>query len=172
LTEIIEYIDQQITGCVADVTSFGICHLVEDGESIYPSTLEEEAEKVSPSEEHTVTIYHRLLNGNPEPREDASFGRTITVQNNQRVRTVVFIEMSASLSLIDDIINALPDVFNISGYSFVNVSKEIDLVRDSRAVWSDEYGDAAKDKFQKRYNIYAIEYNVEYIKCPVCETES
>lgn len=172
MNDIIEYIDQQIAGCLDSVTSFGLCHLIEDGEMTYPSTLEEDAEKVCPSEDHAVTVYHRLANGNYIPREDVSFGRKITSQNAQRIRTVVFIRMSDDMNLIDDLINALPDVFELSGYSHVNVSKEVDLIRDSTAVWDEEFNDSNKSAYQKRYHVYAIEYNVEYIKCPSCEAVS
>jgi hypothetical protein len=169
LIDLIEYIDTQIDGCISDVKLYGLCHQLEDDNGIYPATVALEATAAFPDDNYNVVIYHRLLNGTPEPREDASFGRKVTTQTNQNLRTVILIKIDQDdQSKIDDIINALPDSFDMTGYSFVNVSKQINLIRDRSAIWEDEYGDAYKDKYQVRYHIYALEYELQYIKCPVC----
>jgi hypothetical protein len=172
LTELIDHIDEQISECIDGITPFGLCHLIEDDNGIYPATVAEESQKVTPDDTITILTYHRLLNGQIGEREDLSFGRKKTRQNVQRIRMVVFTELSAPESLIMDIINAMPDTFEISGYEFSNISSTIDLIQDRDAIWQTEYGEAFKMKYQKRYHIYAVEYSLEFIKCPVCETES
>lgn len=169
MTDLIDHINAQINACI-DAETFGLCHLVEDTGGIYPATVAEESQRIAPNDQHDILIYHRLLNGQYTPREDLSFGRSITAQNAQRVRTVVFISLALDQDKIDDIINALPDDFEVSGYQFANVSKTIDLIRDRAAIWNEEFGEAYRSKYQKRFQIHALEYNVEYIKCPVCET--
>lgn len=170
MTDLIDYIDEQISFCIDSVTFFGLCHLLTDDNGVYPATVGAEATKVTPNDNSPILIYHRLLNGQYEPREDLSFGRKITAQNNQRIRTVVFIDIGVDQSVIDDIINALPDMFEIEGYKYLNVSSTVDLIRDRTAIWQEEFSEAYRSRFQMRYHIYAIEYNLEYIKCPVCET--
>lgn len=170
MTDLIDHIDEQIKTCIgAGIKTFGLCHLIEDDNGVYPATVGKEGIKVAPDNNFNVLIYHRLLNGSIEPREDLSFGRKVTGQTNQRMRMVVFIDISEQ-ALIDDIINALPDVFEIDDYQYCNVSGSIDLIRDSVAVWSEEFSEAYKSRFQKRFHVYAVEYTLEYIKCPVCET--
>jgi hypothetical protein len=176
LREIINYIDCQLQGCFPEAHQKGICHLVEDDSSDrYPSTLFEEAEKVVPEDRHELTYYYRLLDGSPEPDEDLSFGRKKTIVNSQQVRVVMFIKMDCdSLTIVDDFINALPDTFELdtspAEYKKLTINKEISLIRDSNAIWEDEYSDSYKDKYQKVFNIYALEFSIEYIKCPVCVT--
>lgn len=135
---------------------------------MYPATIEQEAKKAVPDDRYLVTTYHRLLNGNIDAREDISFGKRITGQNNQRVRMVVFAKLSEGETKIDDIINAMPDSFEMDDYQFVNVSKNISLIRDRDAVWTTEFSTSYKDKYQKKWNVYAVEYDLQYIKCNVC----
>ena len=176
MREILDYIDSRIHDCLSEVERYGLCHLIEDdSEEKYPSTLEEDAKKITPNDRFEFQYYHRLLNGSNEPLEDLSFGRTPSVLNSQEVRTVIFARMKCDdLRFIDDFINSLPDniVLNESPqkYKKITLSKNISLIRDSTAIWEDEFSTAYKDKYQKAWNIYALEYSIEYIKCPVCVT--
>lgn len=177
MRDIIDYIDAQLHECFPEARAFGICHLIEDDQAEkYPSTLEEDAIKVSPNDKYEVLYYHRLLDSNAEPDEDLSFGRKKTVVNNQPIRTVIFVRMKEDdLSFIEDFINALPENFELedspSQYKKLNVSREVNLIRDSNAIWEDEYSESYKDKYQKVWNIYALEYNIQIAKCPVCVTQ-
>lgn len=174
MTELVDHINEQIDACInaspETARLYGLCHLVEDDKGHYPALVAEESQRITPSDDRAITIYHRLLNGNYAPREDLSFGRNPTIQNTQRVRTVVFIELSEDQNKIDHIINALPDHFEVDGYKFANVPKTIDLIRDRAAIWNEEYGEAFKKAYQMRYHVYALEYAIEYIKCQECET--
>lgn len=174
MREILQYIDDQIGACFADIQAMGLAHLVEDDSAeIYPATLEEQSKKICPDDRYEFLYYHRLLDSTPEPSEELSFGRKITVKNSQKIRTIVFARMKCdSLTFIDDFINALPDTFELdqspAEYKMLSLQKGINLNRDSNAVWADEYSAAYKDKYQKIWNIYALEYNIDFIKCPIC----
>lgn len=176
MKDIIDYIDGQLHECFPEAQAFGICHLIEgDNTEKYPSTLEEKAIAVYPNDKYEVLFYHRLLNGNPQPDEDLSFGRKKTIVNEQTIRTVVFVRMKEDdLSFIEDFINALPETFELdespTQYKKLNLIREVNLIRDSAAIWEDEYSDSYKDKFQKVWNIYALEYSIQIAKCPVCVT--
>jgi hypothetical protein len=170
MTEIIDHINEQIENCIEDVRTYGLCHLIEDdsGEQ-YPSLIGSSSIKISPDDQYSILIYHRFLNGDYSPNEDLSFGRRVTAHNQQQIRTVVIIDIDTDLSVIDDIVNALPDDFEIEGYKLVSVSKNVNLIRDSNSVWSQEFSEAYRDKYIKRYNIYSLEYGVQYVKCATCE---
>jgi hypothetical protein len=174
--DIIAYIDAQLHECFPDAQAFGICHLIEDDNAEnYPSTLEEKAIAVYPNDKYEILYYHRLLDGSPEPDEDLSFGRKKTIVNSQAIRTVVFVRMKEDdLSFIEDFINALPETFELEEspvqYKKISLVREVNLIRDSNAIWEEEYSTSYKDKYQKVWNIYALEYRIQVAKCPVCVT--
>lgn len=180
MTELIQYINTQIAACLDTsperIRFYGICEILLGNEEQFPSPLlapgsppgRAQGIKVVPDESLPITIYHRLLSGSPEPSEEFSFGKSVTTENKQLIRTVIFIKIGEDLSLIDDIINALPDSFNVSGYALANVSKNISLIRDRDAIWREEYSDAYKDKYQMIFHIYALEFGLNYIKCKPC----
>ena len=168
MTDLIEYIDNSIKNCVTEVRQFGLCHLLQGDNETFPATIEANAKKAVPDDRFLFTTYHRILNGNLEAREDVSFGKTMTAQNNQRMRMVVFVRIDQPETKIDDIINAMPDSFDVTDYEFANVSKNISLQRERDAIWTAEFSTAYKDKYQKKWNVYAVEYDLQYIKCNVC----
>lgn len=168
MVDLITYIDNTVKNCVTSAKQYGLCHLLEGDNERYPATVENQAIKAVPDDRYLICTYHRALGGNLDPREDLSFGISPTVQNSQRVRMVVFIKFGSDQSLIDDIINALPDDFEYSGYQFVNVSQNISLNRDRDSVWTSEFDKAYKDRYQMKWFVYAIEYDLQYIKCNVC----
>ncbi len=175
MREILDHIDAQLHECFPEAHTFGICHLIEDDQSRYPSTLEEKAISVYPNDKEEILFYHRLLDGNPAPDEDISFGRRKSIVNSQNIRTVVFVRLKEDdLSVIEDFINALPDTFELetspAEYKKLSISGEVNLIRDSAAIWETEYSDSYKDKFQKVWNIYALEYSIQIAKCRVCVT--
>ncbi len=81
---------------------------------------------------------------------------------------VVFVKLGQSESLIDNIFNAMPDSFTSDDYQFANVTKTTAILRDRDQIWTAEFGTSKKDSYQMVYNLYAIEYDLQYIKCNVC----
>lgn len=179
MSDLIDYIDELIHDCIGDGEFHGLCRLLQDDQGeVYPATYPDSAGKfikVTPNDRHTVVTYHRLLDGAFEDSETFSFGRTMSVENKQLVRMVVLVHFDEGESVIDNIINALPDQMTPSDignadYKSVIVGPAITLIRDRDSIWTTEWGNAYKDKYQMRYNIYAIEYTISYIKCPSCVT--
>lgn len=174
MREILDHIDGLIHDCLPEIEQYGLCHLIEDdNEDRYPSTLYEQSKKITPDDRFEFQYYHRLLNGNSSASEDLSFGRSQSVLVSQEIRTVIFARMKCdNLRFINDFINVIPDNIVLdespTEYKKITVSKNINLIRDSNAIWEDEFSDSYKDKYQKVWNIYALEFNIEYIKCPAC----
>lgn len=168
MLELIENINQAIESCFSgSVTTYGLCHIVQDTNEQYPSTKLKDGEKVVPNDDVDILIYHRLLNSEFEHDEDLSFGRKKKFVSNQTIRTVIIFDLEEETTP-EDIANSLPEQVTISGYEFVNISKDMTLNKDSNAVWDEEYSESYKDKYVKRYNIYALEYQVNYLKCTIC----
>lgn len=170
MKEILKNIDEAIGNCTEDVKFYGLCHQLEDdSESVYPATVELDAEKAVPDDNYEVTIYHRLLDSDYAPIDEVPFGRNRIKRTTQRVRTVVLIKMGIDTdNQILDIINSVPDRTIVEGYDKVLIGTDISLIRDRSAIWEDEYGEAYKDKYQAVYHVYAFEYDIIFTKCPVC----
>jgi hypothetical protein len=167
MVELIDYIDTQIKNCITEAKQFGLCRLVEDTNDKYPATVERQATKAAPDDRFDVLMYHRALGGSPDERPDLSFGKYPVRQNQQRVRTVVFVKMGND-NRIDDIINAYPQTWKTTNYYNAFVGDGMTLIRDSNAIWNEEFSEAYRDRYQAKWLIYAIEFDIFYIKCSVC----
>lgn len=175
MVDLINDIDDTINDCIGEGKHYGLCRLlIDDQGAVYPATYPDSAgkfTKVTPDDRYKILTYHRLLDGAYEASEELSFGRYMSMENKQAVRLVVLIAFSEGETVIENIVNALPEeVINVD-YKSVVVDNAITLIRDRAAIWEAEWGNAYKDKYQMRYNIYAIEYSINYIKCADCVTD-
>lgn len=179
MEDIIDHIDEQIQECLGAGQFYGLCRLlIDDQGAVYPATYPDNSgsppslavTKVTPNDRYPILIYHRLLDGSLADSETFSFGRSMTRENRQLVRMVVLVNFSLGESVIDNIINALPDEIINEDYKSIVFGTDITLIRDRDSIWTTEWGNAYKDKYQMRYNIYAVEYTLSYVRCADCVT--
>ncbi len=109
-------------------------------------------------------FYHRLLNPTLTTDEEFSFGIKMSTRNTLRMRMVVAHKVELGEDLIFDILNAFPDRRDISGYKFVFLNQGI-LNTDHEGIYIEEYGNQSYNKHRTSWNIYAFEYDLEFIKC-------
>lgn len=175
MVDLIDHIDEQISSCIGGKGKFfGLCRQLQDDSGIYPATVAEPSKKVTPDDKWKILVYHRLLDGTITDSEEFSFGRHPLVHNSQRVRMVVFVAFSEGEAMIDDIVNGMPDkieIENNTDYKISETGPDVTLIRDRNAVWEQELGTSYKDKYQMRFNIYAVEYSIDYIKCSECVSD-
>jgi hypothetical protein len=167
LVDLIDHIDEGIAECTGG-HAHGLCRLLKDDKGEFYPARNEDNLKVTPEDKYDLMWYHRLLDSQPEASEQFSFGRSIAYQVAQRVRMVVVSDIKDGETVIDQIIHSLPDQIVNVDYKSVLVGNSVSLIRDRAAVWEAEWGNSYKDKYQLRYNIYAVEYSIEYIKCEAC----
>lgn len=168
MVNLIDSINTTLSDCLGKGRYYGLCRLVKDDKgAVYPVTYLDN-QKITPNDKWPLLVYHRLLSSDTVESEEHSFGRKKAVLNPQRVRTVVVMAFSEGEDLIDDFINALPETIENVDYRYVELSREVSLIRDRESVWETEWGTAYDDKYQMRFNLYALEYNIEYIKCSEC----
>lgn len=168
MIDLINDINTSIYNCIGGKGKFyGLCRQMMDDNGIYPATVEKN-EKVTPLDKWNILVYHRYLDGSVTDDETFSFGRHPLVKNAQGVRMVVIVAFTEGESAIDDIINGMPDRIENVDYKFSEVGTNITLIRDRHSIWDQEFGAAYRDKYQVRYNIYAVEYTLDYIKCSDC----
>lgn len=170
MNDLINYIDCQIAECLGRGKFYGLSRLILDDKGPQYPICEATNEKIVPFDKQPIMSYHRLLNGSGADSEVYSFGRYASKQLTQNIRMVVLIDIKEPRELIDKFIDALPDGIEDSNYRFAEVNNSVSLIVDSQSIWETEWGNAYKDKYQMRYNIYALEYAVDYIKCPACVT--
>lgn len=177
MEDIIDHIDDGIHECLGRGQFYGLCRLlIDDQGDVYPATYPDQSgspptlrvTKVTPDDRYPILIYHRLLDGALTDSEAFSFGRTMSVENRQSVRMVVLVEFAQGETVIDQIISALPDEITNVDYKSIVVGSDITLIRDRDSIWTTEWGNAYKDKYQMRYNVYALEYSINYISCNAC----
>lgn len=167
MVELITNIDCALCSCTPGI-NHGLCRLLLDDKGVpYPSRYSDNG-KVTPDDRFSVMWYHRLLDGSVEDSELLSFGRTFSRVNNQRVRLVIASDIKLGDGIVDAFIFTLPERMNLEAYRYAHIGSSVNLIRDRQSIWETEWGNAYKDKYQLRYNLYAVEYSIEYVKCEDC----
>lgn len=167
MNEVVNHIEETIQGCVPEVTIKGLCHLLDSDNKRFPATVEGNKE-VAPDNRVKAMLYHRLLNGGSVDADNISFGKKMAVKTRQRMRAVLFVKKNLPDTLVDDVINALPETITLTGFRQIYLTKEVSLIRDQASVWNDEFNEAYRDRYQIPFRVYAFEYDVEYVKCKNC----
>lgn len=170
MVTILDYIDTQVLTCLTTATAKGLCFQYLDDNEKYPATDTDPPVKVVPNNNDEITFYHRLLNSSVQGDESISFGRSFRKKTTQKIRTVIFLDVTLfSNAVIDNFVNALPDtILGLTGYDQVYVSHEINLIKDRHAIWDEEYSKAYRDRYQTIFRVYALEYDLVYSLCPTC----
>lgn len=166
MTEIIDNINADFTASSIcnGVHIHGICKLVLKGEQPHPVSVLDD-KQVAPNDRYDGIIYHRLGNDAIVDAPDDSFGSVIEKQHSQLIRTVVIIERKKGEGWIDQLINLIPkmisDLTNYKRVDIGNIAKNT----DQDAIFDTEFGESGYEKHRMKYLIYALEYNIEYIRC-------
>ena len=164
MKEIIDLMDQRIFELLGVGKFYGVCKITSSQSEIFPRTDNTKPEKVAPNDKYPVAIYHRLLDGSIADNEDLSFGRTKKRQNVQQIRTIVILDTKSDVT-IEDVYEAIPDEVILCDYKSIWINSEINLNYNQNSIREEEWGTAYADKFEMRFNLYALEYSIEYIKC-------
>lgn len=164
MKEIIDWIDNRMYERLGVGKFYGLCKLITDGSELYPRTVATKPEKVTPNDKYSLALYHRLIDASLVENEEISFGRSRKKQNNQRIRTVVMIEEKSEVD-ISDVYEAIPEEIILCDYKSVWIPADMSLIVDHDAVWTQEFGEANKDKYVMKYRLYALEYTIETVKC-------
>jgi phage anti-repressor protein len=179
MIDIVDHIDKAILCCLTG-KSWGLCRqLLDDKGEIYPATYEMKQgryEKVTPYDKYRVQWFHRLNDSSLGDSETYSFGRTLTKINSTQVRTILLSEFALNETPLNSMLDAMVDfmspvssnITQLSDYKFVEFGDSINVSRNRTEIWNAEFSNAYRDKYQMRYNIYAIEFTIDYIKCHEC----
>lgn len=149
--------------------AYGLCELVTKDDKPNPVTVSLDAKKKSRTvaeihDRFNGIFYHRELNGNWREDEEFSFGDSLSKRHQKRIRTVLAYKTKLGEGFITDFVTAFPDKITITDYKFVFLTQGT-LIADHEAVFTQEYGNASYEKHRIDWNVYALEYDIEFIKC-------
>lgn len=144
---------------------FGLAELILKGEQPHPVTINKR-EQVAITDTFDAIVYHRVLTIPTDDSEEFSFGISLKKEYNVRLRTVLAFKVDKySENLVFDFANALPQTLEIEGYMMINVGEELSIVVDQKGIYEQEFGANNYEKHATPWNIYAIEHDVQLIKC-------
>lgn len=149
--------------------AYGLCELVhKDGKPNPVMVGRNKKGNREPAQIHDRQdgiFYHRFLSGSFTDDEEFSFGDKMARRFIGRVRTVLAYKIQLGEQFIFDFVKAFPDkIDSLTEYKFVHLSQGT-LIADHEAVYIQEYGDNSYEKHRTPWNIYALEYDIEFILC-------
>lgn len=148
----------------------GLCQLVIKGTQVHPVTVEDN-KQVSISDNWDVLCYHRLNGKADYPESDEQdFGRSTGRKVIQPMRTVIAHKVKKGEEWIYDFLKGWPESLDVEDgegldlYEFVDITG-MGLEVDQEGIYTVEFGGGDYEKHRIPWNIYAIEYNIEFIRC-------
>jgi hypothetical protein len=167
MTDIINKLDETLLGLMPNdgIRFFGLCQQVVKGEQTHPVTIDER-KQVSIQDNWDVICFHRRLGtASIEPSDEQDFGRSIGRKVAQNMRTFVAHKVDKGEEWIYDFANNMPVHVDIAGvYEFVDIGG-LTLNTDQVAIYNEEFGENSYEKHIQDWNIYALEYAIEFIRC-------
>lgn len=176
MTDLIDALDAGLDARFKDrgLKSFGLCELVKRNDQVMPVKIENNGDKrtqVALDDKWKGIVYHRLISGGSSPDEDASFGARIAKRQVARIRTVLATKLILGEAFRFEYANAIPETLTIDGYKLVDISENVTMIEDQEGIYNQEFGGGDYEKHIISWNINALEYDVEFIRCftEVCQ---
>lgn len=145
--------------------AYGLCELIQKDGKSNPVTVDRTRQIAQIHDRYNGIFYHRLLSGSFQDDEEFSFGKQMSRRFTGRIRTFIAYKVQLGEDFIFSFVKAFPDKINTpSGYKFVHLSQGT-LIADHEAVYNQEYGNNSYEKHRTPWNIYALEYDIEFILC-------
>ncbi len=150
---------------------YGLCELVKkDGKPnpVQVTPIGNTRKQAQIHDQWNGIFYHRILaNNDIIEDEEHSFGATYKKRFNVRMRTVVAYKIKLGERFMFEFAKAFPEklsTLELTDYKFVHLGQG-NLIADHEAVFVQEYGDNSYEKHRTPWNIFALEYDIEFIMC-------
>lgn len=149
----------------AGLKAYGLCELIKKQNQPIPTTVDSTRKTAEIRSEFDGVFYHRLLSASLLQDEDMSFGDELSDRISARLRTVLAYKVHLGEDFIFDFGKVIPQKIELNGFKFIQRSAAMDLIADHEAVHDQEWGATDYERHRTPWNIFAIEYNVEFILC-------
>lgn len=169
---IIDEIDRNLLAMNVNMKAYGLCIPVIKGTQVHPVRVEDD-KQVAINDKYDVQWFHRLLNDTFNADEEFSFGASYKRRHLHGIRTVVILKKKMGFDFLDSFINQFPSMLRTSQilteYKFVNLTEPGIVNNDQDVIYKTEFGPDGEqyEKHRIPYIIHALEFAVDYIKCPV-----
>jgi len=148
---------------------FGLSQPVKKGDQVHPVTIEDN-EQVSIDQKYDAIVFHRL-NGDATwaEVEEEAFGRDTGRVRVQPMRTFIAHKFEKGEEWIDYFLNNFPnglsiDVNGVDTYDFIDLVNGT-LKTNQEAIYNEEFGENSYEKHTIPWNIYALDYDIQFIRC-------
>lgn len=172
MKEICDKLDEILLAALPNegIRFFGLCQPVLKNDQTHPVTIEDN-KQVSLDDKYKAICFHRL-NGTADipESEEQDFGRSTGRKRSQPMRLFIAHKVIMGEEWIDTFWKEIPETLDVedgSGldiYEFVDITN-LSLDTNQVEIYNTEFGDNNYEKHRIPWNIYAIEYNVEFIRC-------
>jgi len=144
---------------------FGFAELATKANQPHPVTIPNR-EQIAINDKYDGIFYHRLISSGLSQPDELQRGNVSVSLFSSRMRTVLAYKVKKfAEEFIFDFNKAMPDLLSVDGYHSVDVTNNVGINSDQEAIYKTEFGGGDYEKHILTWNIYAIEYNVEFIKC-------
>jgi hypothetical protein len=168
LEEILNSLDASLLSTFKDkgLKAYGLCELITKDDKVNPVTVDKDRKQAQIHDRFNGIFYHRLLQSFPvEDSEEFSFGIALSKKFVVRIRTFIAYKVQLGEKFIFDFVDAIPDrIEGLTDYKFVLLDSG-QLIADHEAVFIQEYGNHSYEKHRTSWNIFALEYDLEFILC-------
>lgn len=97
--------------------------------------------------------------------DEDSWGLSIGSRQILPLRIVLAHKVELGEELVFRVVEGLPGSLIITGYEFVFLNEDYQIDPDHEAIYRTELGDTVYEKHRFDWNIYAVDLNVEFIRC-------
>lgn len=165
MTDILTNLDETMLGIFPNegIKFFGLCQQVKKNDQVHPVTIEEK-KQVSIIDRWNAIVFHRLENIGFSEDELQQFGRSSGRKLVQNVRTIVAVKAKKGEDWIYEFTQNIPEKVTLADYEFIDIN-DINITIDQEAVYNAEFGENSYEKHIQDWNIYALEYGIEFLKC-------
>lgn len=167
MTDICKNIDESIVDnlACAGIKFWGLAELAVKSNQPHPVTINDRKQIAIDDKFNGMTYYRLLSSAAPTPAE-YQWGNK---QNNvfkSRLRNVLAFKVNKfAEEFVYDYVNSIPEWLEIPGYKLVDVENNTTIIVDQVAIYKQEFGGDKDERHLLPWNIYAIEYDVDFIKC-------
>lgn len=150
--------------------AYGLCELVQKDDKPNPVTVTPINNTRTPAQIHdrfNGIFYHRLLYSNYVEDLDHSFGDQLRKKFTVRMRVVVAYKIKLGEEFMFEFVAEFPEKLStteLTDYKFVHLGQG-NLIADHEAVFIQEYGNNSYEKHRTSWNIFALEYDIDFILC-------
>ena len=172
MKEICDKLDEVLLTALPNegIRFFGLSQLVLKEAQPHPVTIQDN-KQVSIDDKYNAICFHRL-NGNASfsESEEQDFGRSTGRKRVQPMRTFIAHKVEKGEEWIDTFLNEIPESLDIEDGSGLDLYEFVDITNivvdtDQVGIYETEFGEGGYEKHRISWNIYALEYDIEFIRC-------